>query len=92
MISDTVLVSGAHFHSELQPSHIMRQYQCLLVSCLLAVSLQNPISQDDKPEGRASTAGLIALDSSIILPLLLAGAAFAKVTIKDYVLSLQKHH
>ena len=46
----------------------------LLPQLLLSLPLPEP-----KPEARAHT-GLIALDSAYVLPLLLAGAAFAKVT------------
>ena len=34
---------------------------------------------EEKSEARGSTDGLIAIDTNYILPLLLAGAAFAKV-------------
>ena len=52
------------------------QFPLLLASCLLSLSLALPRPE---AEARAYTGGLISLDSPYILPLLLAGAAFAKV-------------
>ena len=57
--------------------------QVALVSSLISMMLSLP-SPDPNPEAEARAnigAGHIALDSTYILPLLLAGAAFAKVTI-----------
>ena len=56
------------------PSH--PQLVLLSASCLLSLSLAKP---EPEAEARAYTGGLISLDSPYILPLLLAGAAFAKV-------------
>ena len=52
------------------------QFPLVLASCLLSLSLALPRPE---AEARAYTGGLISLDSPYILPLLLAGAAFAKV-------------
>ena len=52
----------------------------VLLTCLACVSLQNPVIKTDESEGRSISSGMITLDGSIILPLLLAGAAFAKAT------------
>ena len=54
--------------------------QVVLLTCLACVSLQNPVIKTEESEGRSISTGMITLDGSIILPLLLAGAAFAKAT------------
>ena len=60
--------------------------QVVLLTCLACVSLQNPVIKTEESEGRSISSGMITLDGSIILPLLLAGAAFAKATFIFYFL------
>ena len=50
----------------------------LLITMLLPMIISLP-SPESQSEGRANTNGLIQIDHTYILPLLLAGAAFAKV-------------
>ena len=57
----------------------LRMLVHLLLPCVLLPQLLLSLPlPDPKAEARAHT-GLIALDSAYVLPLLLAGAAFAKV-------------
>ena len=50
----------------------------LVILLILPMIITLPTPEAES-EGRANTNGLIQIDQSYILPLLLAGAAFAKV-------------
>merc|ERR1711936_295065 len=73
----TTLVIETSTSPAKKTSNMQLKFLLLSASCLLSLSLALPRPKA-KAEARAYTGGLISLDSPYILPLLLAGAAFAK--------------